>query len=142
MVYGLSLIGCVRRSLTIRTDPPGALVYLNDQYKGVSPVTYDFLWYGGYRVMLRKEGYERLEDHQTLRARPSLWIPFDLAMELMPLTIRDDRTWTYTLTPASEPPAPKRPDAPSHEEPPQEQESASSPPPAVPAPTGTVEASP
>ena len=101
--------GCVHRSLTIRTEPPGALVYVNDQFKGNSPVTYDFLWYGWHRVILRKEGYERLEDRREVRAPAHLWIPFDLAMELAPFRIRDDRTWTYTLTPATALPAPTPP---------------------------------
>ena len=29
--------GCVQRKLTVRTDPPGALVFLNDQEIGRSP---------------------------------------------------------------------------------------------------------
>ncbi|MBI3330787.1 MAG: PEGA domain-containing protein [Candidatus Omnitrophica bacterium] len=109
LVLCLAATGCIRRSLTIRTDPPGALVYVNDQFKGESPLTYDFLWYGGHRVLLRKEGYERLDDHRELRAPAHLWIPFDLAMELLPFPIRDERTWSYTLTPASTPPAPTPP---------------------------------
>lgn len=111
MVYGLMLLttGCVRRSLTIRTDPPGASVYVNDQLKGESPITYDFLWYGGHRVMVRKEGFERIEDRKLLRAPVYLWIPFDLVMELLPVRIHDRRTWEYTLTPATTPPTPVPP---------------------------------
>ena len=121
----LFLPGCVRRSLTIRTNPPGALVYVNDQLKGPSPVTYDFEWYGWHRVMVRKDGYERIEDRKILRSPAYLWIPFDLAMELLPFTIHDDRTWDYTLSPAAVlpapvpphtftvPPAPARPQRPS-----------------------------
>ena len=105
----LALTGCIHRSLTIRTDPPGALVYVNDQLKGESPVTYDFTWYGWHRVLLRKEGYERLEDRQELRAPPHLWIPFDLVMELWPFPVRDERTWTYTLKAAAAPLAPTPP---------------------------------
>ena len=102
--------GCIYRSLTIRTEPPGALVYVNDDLKGVSPVTYDFLWYGWHRVILRKEGYERVEDRRLLRAPIHLWIPFDLAMELLPFPVRDRRTWAYALTPAAAPPTPVPPD--------------------------------
>ena len=101
--------GCVRRSLTIRTDPPGALVYVNDELKGKSPVTYDFVWYGWHRVMVRKEGYERVEDRKQLRAPVYLWIPLDLAMELLPFPIRDTRTWEYKLSPAAAPAAPTPP---------------------------------
>ena len=99
LVLCLLTTGCLRRSLTIRTDPPGALVYVNDQIKGESPVTYDFMWYGWYRVTIRKEGFARVEDRKELRAPPHLWIPFDLIAEMTPWTIRDDREWTYTLEP-------------------------------------------
>ena len=115
LVLCLALTGCVSRSLTIRTEPPGALVYVNDALKGESPVTYDFLWYGWHRVILRKEGYERLEERRELPAPAHFWIPFDLAMELAPFPVRDDRTWTFTLTPATTLPAPTPPDAPPAE---------------------------
>ena len=103
------LTGCVHRSLTIRTDPPGATVYLNDELKGQTPVTFDFLWYGTHRVMVKKAGFERIEDHKTIRAPLYLWIPFDFAAELLPLTIRDAYTWDYALTPVTAPPAPVPP---------------------------------
>src|SRR3989338_3523892 len=101
--------GCVRRSLTIRTDPQGASVYVNDQLKGESPVTYDFVWYGWHRVMVRKEGFERVEDRKLLSSPVYLWMPFDLAMELLPFPIRDARTWSYTLSPAAIPATPTPP---------------------------------
>jgi hypothetical protein len=110
LVAALFVTGCVRRSLTIRTDPPGALVYVNDQLKGKSPVTYDFMWYGWHRVMIRKEGYERLEDRRLLRSPFYLWIPLDLAAELLPIPIRDRRAWSYELHPTAVLPAPAPPD--------------------------------
>ena len=42
-IAGLFLTaGCVDRKLTINTSPSGALVYLNDEEIGVSPVTTSF----------------------------------------------------------------------------------------------------
>ena len=99
----------MQRSVTIRTDPPGAMVYLNDELKGQTPMTFDFMWYGSHRVMLRKDGFERVEDRQTIRSPIYLWIPFDLAMELLSVPIRDARTWSYTLTPTLTLPAPVPP---------------------------------
>ena len=109
LVSCLSLVGCIHRSLTIRTEPPGASVYVNDALKGESPVTYDFEWYGWHRLSIRKDGYERLDETKLLRSPPYLWIPFDLAMELMPFSVRDQRMWSYTLTPAPELPTPVPP---------------------------------
>jgi len=116
LVCGLPLTGCVRRSLTVRTDPAGAHVYVNDQLKGVSPLTYDFTWYGWYRVTVRKEGYQRVDDRKLLRAPMRMWIPVDLVMELLPFPVRDQREWAYTLTPIEEAPLPTPP-APTPKEP-------------------------
>ncbi len=103
------LTGCVTRSLTIKTEPPNALVYVNDELKGPSPVTYDFLWYGWHRVMIRKEGFARLDDRKELRAPLYLWIPFDLVLELLPFPIHDQRIWPYALPPAPVIPTPEPP---------------------------------
>jgi len=103
------LSGCVHRSLTVRTEPSGAKVYINDELKGEAPVSYDFTWYGWYRLTLRKDGFERLDDHRLINAPVYLWIPFDLVMELLPLTIRDARTWSYTLAKSAELPTPAPP---------------------------------
>ena len=111
-VLVVSSTGCIRRSLTIRTQPENALVYMNEQLKGESPVTYDFQWYGWYRVRIEKEGYARLNDHRLLRAPLRFWIPLDLVMELLPWTVRDDREWSYTLEPEQVIPVPKRPSEP------------------------------
>ncbi|MBI1992034.1 MAG: PEGA domain-containing protein [Candidatus Omnitrophica bacterium] len=109
VVCGLVLSGCLHRSLTIRTEPSGALVYLNDRLIGESPVAFDFEWYGWHRVMIRKSGFERIEDRKLLRAPAYLWIPFDLAMELAPFPVNDQRTWSYALTPMQPLPAPQPP---------------------------------
>ena len=107
--YCLLSTGCVHRTLTIRTEPPGALVYVNDQLKGKSPVSYDFLWYGWHRLAIRKEGYEQLDDHQLLHCPFYLWIPFDGILELLPVSVHDTHTLSYTLTPAQALPTPSAP---------------------------------
>ena len=113
-VFALLLFGaagCVHRSLTVVTEPLGAIVYDNDVLKGESPVTFDFLWYGWHRLILRKEGYERVQETKMIRSPVYLWIPFDLAWELLPLPVRDRRTWSYTLNPLPMMPTPVPPPA-------------------------------
>ncbi|MEI6037860.1 MAG: PEGA domain-containing protein, partial [Planctomycetota bacterium] len=38
--------GCVQRRMTIRSNPPGALVYVDDYQIGATPVSTDFIYYG------------------------------------------------------------------------------------------------
>jgi hypothetical protein len=92
--------GCVRRSLTVTSDPPGALVHLNGQEFGRTPVTRDFTWYGNYDVALRKDGYEPLKTNGKVIAPWWQWVPFDLAAELLPLN--DRRELSYKLKPTPE----------------------------------------
>jgi len=101
--------GCIRRSLTIRSQPPGAELIVNDKHLGTTPLSYDFEWYGWYRLTLMKEGYERLDDRVRIRAPFYFWIPLDLVMELLPLSIRDDQVLSYELTPRQPLPEPSPP---------------------------------
>jgi hypothetical protein len=91
--------GCigVRRQLTVNSEPPGALVYVNGDEVGRTPVTYDFTYYGTMDLRLRKEGLETLQD------TPKVWAPWwqippiDLVAEAFPLT--DRHALSYELTP-------------------------------------------
>ena len=101
-IMGVALAcGCahIERSVTIRTEPAGALVYLNGEEIGRSPVKHDFNWYGDYDVQLRKEGYQTLKTHQWVTAPWWQWMPLDLAAELVPARLVDHRDYAYTLSP-------------------------------------------
>ena len=98
----LTLGGCVERRLTIRTQPDDALVILNDEELGKSPVTVSFQWYGDYAVRLEKEGYETLQTHKALTAPWYDYFPFDFAAQILnPNRVSDHYEWTFTLTPAT-----------------------------------------
>jgi len=96
-VVGLG--GCVERRLTINTEPQGALVILNDEQIGTSPVTVSFNWYGDYSVVIRKEGYETLKTHRNLEAPWYDGFPFDFfAAVVVPDRIVDSYEWTFELS--------------------------------------------
>ena len=78
-----SLSACVRRTVSITTEPPNALVFLNDQEIGRSAVTTDFLWYGDYDVVIRKEGYKTLKTHWDIKPPWYQLIPFDFFAEVL-----------------------------------------------------------
>lgn len=98
------LLGCVERKLTVTSEPEGAIVYLNDQEIGRTPVTRDFTWYGNYDVRLRREGYETLRTTEFVVAPWWQWVPFDLLAEVSPFRWQDHERMSFTMRPASEQP--------------------------------------
>ncbi len=95
----LLLSGCVERRLTINTQPQGALVILNDEEIGESPVTVSFEWYGDYWVRISKEGYKTLNTHRDLKAPWYDHFPFDFFAMLNPKRTVDSYEWTFVLIP-------------------------------------------
>jgi len=104
LAFGLSvsllLAGCVERKLTINTEPQGALVMLNDEEIGTSPVTVSFEWYGDYWVRISKEGYESLNTHRPLKGPWYDKFPFDFFAQIVNSDrIVDSYEWTFELEP-------------------------------------------
>jgi hypothetical protein len=94
----LLMTGCVERKLTINTEPQGAIVTLNDEEIGVSPVTVGFQWYGDYDIRITKPGYETLKTNRMLKAPLHDKFPLDfIAQCLNPKRIVDEYEWTFTL---------------------------------------------
>ncbi len=93
-------IGCVRRRLNVRTNPPGAVLYVDNQQIGTTPCSVDFTYYGTREIRLVKPGYETLTVNQPI---PTPWYefpPLDFISEnLVATKIRDNRTVTYDLAP-------------------------------------------
>ena len=52
--------GCVERVIRITSQPTGALVHLNDEEVGRTPVTVPFTFYGTYDVRLEHDEYQPL----------------------------------------------------------------------------------
>lgn len=92
--------GCVRRRLTVHSNPPGALVYVDNQQIGTTPCSVDFIYYGTREIRLVKPGFDTLTINQPI---PTPWYqfpPLDFVSEnLVPAKIRDNRTVTYNLSP-------------------------------------------
>jgi hypothetical protein len=95
-----SQTGCVERRMTIRSNPPGALVYVDDHHIGVTPASANFTYYGTRKIRLVKDGFETLT---VMQAIPPPWYqfpPLDFVTEnLIPGQIRDRREFTYQLVP-------------------------------------------
>ncbi len=105
LAAGVTLSGCVERTIRITSNPPGARVFLNDEEIGVTPVKTTFLWYGDYDVILRKDGYQTLKTHHRISPPWYEVPPLDFVSEcLVANTIHDDHEFpTFELTPADTP---------------------------------------
>jgi hypothetical protein len=93
--------GCVQRRMTIRTNPPGAQVYIDNQEIGRTPVSTDFVYYGRRDIRLVKDGYE------TLSVKQPVWAPWYewpglafVAENVWPGEIRDERRFDFQMQPA------------------------------------------
>jgi hypothetical protein len=91
--------GCVERKLTIVTEPSDAVVWLNDEEIGTTPVTVDFNWYGEYNIRIEKAGYEILNTHQPLKRPANDYFPLDFFAEIWPGKITNACQWDFTLQP-------------------------------------------
>lgn len=89
--------GCVERELVVDSDPGGALVYMNDEEVGRTPLRRPFQWYGTYDVVVRKDGYETLRTTTPVIAPGWLWVPLDLICEILPVPIKDTHHVRYQL---------------------------------------------
>jgi hypothetical protein len=92
--------GCVEREITITSEPDGALVHLNDQEVGRTPVDVPFTFYGTYDVRLEKQGYEPLWTEKQAKAPWWEYPGPDLVAEAVP-GARSNPTWHFQLSEAT-----------------------------------------
>jgi len=89
--------GCVERRVFIESDPPGALIWMNDAQVGRTPVDVAILHHGEYDIRVEKDGYETLVT--SARSTPAGWDfpPVDFFAEISPGVSRSDTRWRFTL---------------------------------------------
>ena len=94
--------GCnsVRRRMTVRSDPPGALVMFEGREVGVTPVSVDFTYYGTREMTLVKDGYETLTVMQAVNTPAHQYFPIDFVSDnLLPFRVRDRHEFSFKLEP-------------------------------------------
>ena len=92
--------GCVRRRLTIRSNPPGAVAYVDEQAIGVTPVSTPFTYYGTRKIQLFRDGFETLNVKQRFNPPWYEIPPLDfIAENLWPGELRDERIVDFELQP-------------------------------------------
>jgi hypothetical protein len=101
--------GCVERALVVRSDPPGATVFVDGREIGTTPARLPFEHYGTREVMVRMERRDPGADHIPLAPVTQMvelgapwyqWFPVDFVSEfLWPGTIVDERVVEVALVP-------------------------------------------
>ncbi len=92
--------GCLQRTISITSTPAGAIVWLNDQELGRTPLETDFTFYGVYDVRLKLEGYEPAVTSRKASQPIYEWAGLDLISEAIPATIRTKISWHFDLAPS------------------------------------------
>jgi hypothetical protein len=99
------LCGCVERTIEVKTDPPGAAVFIDREFRGLSPLSFPFHHYGTREVTVRLEGYRTESRVRTLW--PIWYQIFPLAFFfdcIFPFTLHDRRHFRFELEKETPPP--------------------------------------
>jgi hypothetical protein len=95
-----SQIGCVRRRMTIRSNPPGALVTVDNQEVGVTPVSVPYIYYGTREIRLELDGFETVVEKHNFFPPWYQYPGLDFVSEnLVPYEIRDERILNFDMAP-------------------------------------------
>ncbi len=92
--------GCVRRRMTVLTNPSGATAYLDNKPIGKTPLTTGFDHYGKRKFTFVKDGYETKTVILPVRAPWYEWIGLDFVSEvLLPGKLVDHKYYEVNMSP-------------------------------------------
>lgn len=92
--------GCVQRRFTVRTNPPGAVLYVDNQEIGITPVATGYTYYGTREIRLEKDGFEPVVKLHRFSAPWYQYPGLDFISEnLVPWEIRDERELDFEMVP-------------------------------------------
>lgn len=104
VVAVLAFSGCVTRSITVKTNPSNALVYIDNKLIGESPVSMPFTFYGTRKIMIERKDedgvltHERTIEFEKIKAPVYEIFPLDFFSEIVwPFKIKDDQVLSYNL---------------------------------------------
>ncbi len=105
LTFCTSTRGDVRRRLTVRSNPEGALVYVDDRQIGTTPVSVSFVYYGTRKIQIMKDGYKTVTARETFSPPWYQVPPLDFFSEnLYAGELRDQRVVDIQLEPETIPP--------------------------------------
>ncbi|MEX0717101.1 MAG: PEGA domain-containing protein [Planctomycetaceae bacterium] len=99
---GCALAGCqsMHRRMTVHSDPPGAMVLVDGEEQGHTPMSMDFIYYATREITLVKDGYETLTVFQKVPTPWYQYFPLDFATDnFLPFKVTNRHEFTYKLQP-------------------------------------------
>jgi hypothetical protein len=100
VVMLLGTTGCVRRRMTVRSNPPGARVYVDDIEIGTTPVSTYFTYYAARKITLIKDGYRTETTYHRILPPWYEIPPLDFVSDnFVPYEVRDERVVDFQLVP-------------------------------------------
>jgi hypothetical protein len=100
-LLAFQVTGCassMQRRMTIRSEPPGAMVMIEGEELGYTPVSMDFTYYGTREITLVLDGYETLTVMQKVPAPWYQHTPLEFVTDnFSPVKIRDRHDFTFTM---------------------------------------------
>ena len=100
VVLIVTQLGCIRKRMTVRTSPPGAMAYIDKQPIGLTPVSTNFTYYATRNIEVVRDGYKT--ERFLRKIRPAWYSipPLDFFSEtLWPFETRDERIIDVQLSP-------------------------------------------
>lgn len=98
-ISAIALTGCIERTIRITSEPPGALVYLNDLEVGRTPTEVGFEYYGTYDIRLVMDGYETWVGPAKTPVPLYDYPIVDLVAEVAPVRFNSVVEWHFDLDP-------------------------------------------
>lgn len=104
VLFGMT--GCMHRRMTLRTNPPGALVVMDGKEVGYTPFTADFTYYGTRELQFMSPGFETLTVMQPFKTPWYQVPPFDFVSDnFLPFKLTNRHEFQYQLQPTAQVPA-------------------------------------
>lgn len=107
LALALGMAGCVERALVITTEPSGADIVVNQQWRGKTPYVLPFKHYGVYDIWIEHPGFEEngkrvsfypLHVGEPIQSPGYQYPGADFVTEvLLPTTLRDQHNLHYVL---------------------------------------------
>ncbi|KAA0213979.1 MAG: PEGA domain-containing protein [Leptolyngbya sp. PLA3] len=98
----LVLPGCLQRRIRVTSEPPGAVVWVNDTEIGRTPAETTFTFFGDYDVRLELDGYEPVHEMRRARAPLHEYPGPDLVAAALPVKFKTLIEWHFDLAPSLE----------------------------------------